>query len=132
MKPEKGSPVVLRRLVVLAVAVLAVGAAPAQAVKRDDGGKPNFDSRAGQRADVPRATRDAREAYEQRLGIEAAVTADPVNGGLRSAGRTDALLTGPQSGDAARLGLDYVRDHLAVFGLDGGDLDGLREAARYT
>jgi len=102
---------------------LAIVAAPAPA-------QPDFDARNGDRADIPAVTADAREALAKRLGAQAIIAADPVTGGLRSVGRTDGLLTGPSTADAATVALDYVRSHADAFGLDGADLAMLQATNR--
>jgi subtilisin-like proprotein convertase family protein len=124
----------LRRALPLAaaLALAALTAAPAWAVVQPARPpRPALDVRAGERASVPAATRRARTELGERLGFQATVASDPVGGGVRSLGRTDGFLTGPAAGDAADLALRYVRDHAVAFGLDDGDLDALRLAARY-
>ena len=123
----------MRRTLALAALGLALAAPQASAAPHGSAadGLPNLDSRSGERARVSAATRAARDDYRSRLGIEAAVANEPSTGGLRAAGRTDALLTGPQSGDPAEIALAYVRDHLDAFALAPADLDELDLAARY-
>jgi subtilisin-like proprotein convertase family protein len=87
--------------------------------------------RASESAAIPAATRAARTALAERLGIESQVASDPVGGGLRSLGRTDGFLSGPQAGDPATVALDFVRAHESAFGLTDADLASLRLAARY-
>jgi subtilisin-like proprotein convertase family protein len=94
--------------------------------------KPDFDARAGDRAAVPAATADARQALAKGLGPQAAVSADPVTGGLRTVGRTDGFLTGPSGDDPATIALAYVRAHAEAFGLDGADLASLQLRSRTT
>ncbi|UGS37873.1 M36 family metallopeptidase [Capillimicrobium parvum] len=69
-----------------------------------------------------RATLDARRDLADGLGEQAVVQADPVTGTLRSLQRLDGTLTGPGGGDRVQRAWDYVRDHAAAIGLDGGDL----------
>ena len=111
-------------LILLTPATAAAAAAPPE-------GKANFDSRRADVASVPQRTRDARESFAKQSG-GATVDADRKTGSLRSVGRTDGLLTGPSGRDEAIIALDYVRDHAALFGIDGTDLASLSQAARYT
>jgi subtilisin-like proprotein convertase family protein len=94
--------------------------------------RPEFDARGADRAAIPAATAAARAALTKRLGPQAAVSADPITGGLRSVGRTDGFLTGPSDDDPAAVALAYVRGHAVAFGLDAGDIAQLRESARST
>jgi subtilisin-like proprotein convertase family protein len=94
--------------------------------------RPDFDARAGDRAAVPSAVADAREALTKRLGAEGTVAADPVTGGLRSVLRTDGFLTAPSPADPATVALDYVRANAAAFGLDAADLSTLALTDRAT
>ena len=118
-------------LALAGAATLILGAAPSLAIVAAPApAQPDFDARSGDRADIPAATADAREALAKRLGAEAIVAADPVTGGLRSVGRTDGLLTGPSTADPATVALDYVRAHADAFGLDGADLATLQPVNR--
>jgi subtilisin-like proprotein convertase family protein len=118
-------------LALAGAATLILGTAPALAIVADPApGRPDFDARSGDRADIPTATADAREALAKRIGPQAIIAADPVTGGLRSVGRTDGLLTGPSTADPATVALDYVRDHADAFGLDGADLATLKPVNR--
>jgi subtilisin-like proprotein convertase family protein len=118
-------------LALAGAATLILGAAPSLAIVAAPApAQPDFDARGGDRADIPAATTDAREALVKRLGAQAVVTADPVTGGLRSVGRTDGLLTGPSSADPATVALDYARTHADAFGLDGADLATLEPITR--
>ncbi|HWI75184.1 MAG TPA: M36 family metallopeptidase [Baekduia sp.] len=111
----------------LSAAAAALAVAPAQTDAR-----PDFDARAGDRADVPAATTDARTALSKQLGAQATVSADPVTGGLRTIVRTDGFLTGPSAADPSAIALGYARDHAAAFGLDPADLATLKLATRTT
>jgi subtilisin-like proprotein convertase family protein len=118
-----------------AATLLALLATPAAALAVAPGpapGKGALDARAGDRAPVPAATADARDALDRRLGPQSTLSADPVTGGLRNVGRTDGFLTGPSDEDAATIALDYVRDNATAFGLDGADIATLRPAAPST
>jgi len=118
-------------LALAGAATLILGAAPSLAIVAAPAPvRPDLDARSGDRAAVPAATADAREALTKRLGAEAIVAADPVTGGLRSVGRTDGLLTGPSAADPATIALSYVRAHADAFGLDGADLATLAPVSR--
>jgi subtilisin-like proprotein convertase family protein len=127
----RGRSHAIATLALAGAATLILGTAPALAIVADPTpGRPDFDARSGDRAAIPAATADAREALAKRLGPQAMIATDPVTGGLRSVGRTDGLLTGPSSADPATVALDYVRDHADAFGLDGADLATLKPANR--
>jgi subtilisin-like proprotein convertase family protein len=113
------------------LALLAAPAAHAIAPAQTDA-RPDFDARASDRATVPAATADAREALAKGLGAQGTVSADPVTGGLRSVVRTDGFLTAPSAADPATVALAYARDHAAAFGLDAADLASLQLADRTT
>jgi subtilisin-like proprotein convertase family protein len=118
-------------LALAGAATLILGSAPSLAIVAAPApGQPDFDARSGDRADIPAATADAREALAKRLGAQAIVSTDPVTGGLRSVARTDGLLTGPSTADPATVALDYVRDNADAFGLDGTDLATLEPVNR--
>jgi subtilisin-like proprotein convertase family protein len=118
-------------LVLAGAATLILGTAPSLAIVAVPApAQPDFDARSGDRADIPAATADAREALAKRLGAQAIIAADPVTGGLRNVGRTDGLLTGPSTADPATVAMDYVRAHADAFGLDGTDLATLKPVNR--
>jgi subtilisin-like proprotein convertase family protein len=118
-------------LALAGAATLILGAAPSLAIVAVPApARPDFDARSGDRADIPAATVDAREALAKRLGAQAIIAADPVTGGLRSVGRTDGLLTGPSTADPATVAMDYVHAHADAFGLDGADLAALKPVNR--
>ncbi|HEX5926089.1 MAG TPA: M36 family metallopeptidase, partial [Baekduia sp.] len=118
-------------LALAGAATLILGAAPSRAIVAVPApAQPDFDARSADRADIPAATADAREALAKRLGAQAIIAADPVTGGLRNVGRTDGLLTGPSTADAATVAIDYVRAHADAFGLDGTDLATLQPINR--
>jgi subtilisin-like proprotein convertase family protein len=119
-------------LSVVAVAAVATPSAFAIAAGGPAPARPDFDARSGDRAAIPPATADARDALAKRLGAQASIAADPVTGGLRTVGRTDGFLTGPSDADPARIALDYVRANADAFGLDAADLTTLRSGARST
>jgi subtilisin-like proprotein convertase family protein len=118
-------------LTLVLAAVVLPGGAQAATLSHPAGGRPQLDVRAGERAPIPAATRAARTALAEHLGIESQVATDPVGGGLRALGRTDGFLSGPGAGDPAAIALDYVRAHASVFGLSAADLASLRLVARY-
>src|SRR5215218_4619133 len=112
----------LRALAAAVVATLAV-AAPAYAT---DPEVANFDARPAGAATTPPAAEQARDRLRDRLGRFGALSLDEQTGTVRTVGRLDGFLTGPSARDGAAVALDYVRDHVAAFGLDGNDLQGLR------
>ncbi|HWI74937.1 MAG TPA: hypothetical protein VNT55_23445, partial [Baekduia sp.] len=127
----------LAALALLFATALAFGAGPASAVSRiasapPAGERPSFDARAGDRADLSAATDEARDKLAGGLGPQAAVSADPITGGLRAVGRTDGFLTGASDADPATIALGYVRAHAQAFGLDAADIDQLEPATRST
>jgi len=65
------------------------------------------------------------------LGAQGVVRLDPATGTPRQVARLDGLLTGSSAMPPAKVALGYVRSHAALFGLDAGDLDGLRKAPEY-
>jgi subtilisin-like proprotein convertase family protein len=93
---------------------------------------PQFDVRAGDSTDPASAVEKARKRVSARLGSEGIVSSDAVNGGIRSLGASDGLLTDANDDGAQAVALDYVSSHLKVFGLDESDLSALQLAARYT
>ena len=60
------------------------------------------------------------------------VESDRTTGTLRFVGRLDGFLTNASSRPAAAVALDYVRAHLAAFGLSGDDLKTLRLRRDYV
>ncbi|HZV75967.1 MAG TPA: M36 family metallopeptidase [Conexibacter sp.] len=119
----------------LALCALTLASSPARAaaapLRRPAGGRPELDARAGERTPVPAATRAARGALAQRLGLESQVATDPVGGGVRSLVRADGFLSGPRAGDPAAVALAFVRAHAVAFGLTDADLAALRLTRRY-
>jgi len=122
------------RTMAIAIAALALGAAPAGAIRaaQPAGARPQLDVRDGQRTPVPAAVGGARHAFVERLGIEAHLATDPVGGGVRVLDRTNGFLSGPQAGDPAAVALAWVRAHADVFGLDAAQIDALRLVDRTT
>ncbi|HWI72890.1 MAG TPA: M36 family metallopeptidase, partial [Baekduia sp.] len=111
-------------LTLLALAIATPGATAAE--------RPARDARSGDRAAIPAATADARATLAKQLGDEGTVSADPVTGGLRAVGRSDAFLTAASAQDPASVALAYVRAHATAFGLDAADLAQLRPDTRTT
>ncbi len=118
-------------LALAGAATLILGTAPALAIATVPApAQPDFDARSGDRAAVPAATADAREALAKDLGAQAVIAADPVTGGLRSVARTGGLLTGPSTADPATVAIDYVHANADAFGLDRADLATLKPVDR--
>jgi extracellular elastinolytic metalloproteinase len=73
----------------------------------------------------------AQSRLRSGLGKGAVVRIDRLTGTPRMVGKRQGLLTG-RSGRAPRsVALGYLHDHATAFGLDAGDLDGLRLAHSY-
>jgi uncharacterized membrane protein len=81
-------------------------------------------------ARVTPAAKAERRRAARRLGRGARIETDRNTGGVRFAGRLDGFLTGPRTGDAADIALDYVRHRERVFGLDRRELAQLELADR--
>lgn len=64
----------------------------------------------------------AVQKYYAGLGGQAIVDIDPLTGTPRQLARLDGYLSGPHSGSARTVALDYVRTHLADLGLTSADL----------
>ena len=118
-----------RRL--LGGALLSLLLAPGTSLAATPSAKDDLDSRVNDVATVPESTQDARDAFPRQSG-GATVDDDPTTGAVRSVSSTDGLLTGASTLDDATIGLDYVRNHLTLFGIDDTDLASLSLAARYT
>jgi len=118
----------------IAIAALALGAAPAGAIRAGQpaGARPQLDVRSGERTPVPAAVSGARHAFVERLGIEAHLATDPVGGGVRVLDRTNGFLSGPQAGDPAAVALAWVRAHADVLGLTAAQIDALQLVDRTT
>src|SRR3954451_3464865 len=86
--------------------------------------RPDVDVAAGHHVTAPTAARRARSSLQRALGDAARV--ETAGRALHVLQRTDGMLTGPAAGDPKDVALGYVRAHSEVFGLDGGDLAGLR------
>ncbi|MEA2154623.1 MAG: extracellular elastinolytic metalloproteinase [Solirubrobacteraceae bacterium] len=121
----------LLRTAVLAALTALAAAAPAVAAPSRDRPLPNADVRRADGGPVSAAERGGRAALERSLGAEGTVSTDPITGAARMVARTDGFLTARRSAPPADIALEYVRAHPEVFGLDAGDLAGLRLTSRY-
>ena len=126
-------------LVVLPAEAVAVGApAPAGGgpqLEQAGEAEPDFDLRAKEALrpePLPPAVGAARAELRRSLGRQGILELDPVTGTVRFAGRRDGFLTAPSRADPATIALGFVADNLAALGLDAGDLQALRPAARQT
>ncbi len=99
-----------------------------------DQGLPDFDARDGStyRAVAPPGAQAAREALSASLGEQGVLQIDPQTGTPRVVARLDGFLTGPSTRPPASVALDYVRAHLAAFGLTGDDLRTLAPPSDYV
>ncbi len=105
----------------------ATGHAGPTADSRDTVG--NYDSRTSNAKAVTRASAkvlrdqgDDIQALGARLGPHAVVSVNPLTGSPDNVARLDGFLTSPRAASAPTVALDYVRAHLAEFGLDSDDL----------
>jgi extracellular elastinolytic metalloproteinase len=76
-------------------------------------------------AAVTRERSKSVDRYFASLGGQAVVDIDPLTGTPRELGRLDGFLTGPRSGSARTIALDFVRTHLDALGLKSSDLASL-------
>jgi extracellular elastinolytic metalloproteinase len=142
---DRSGSVGRRSLAALVIALLIgalVTAAPGAAQQREplprgpiarSRGDGFVDSRAAATAvGVTRKVADARLALARTLGSQGVVDADPAIGTLRFVGRLDGFLTGPSDKPAETVAMDYVRLHLAAFGLSRGDLRTLHLRSDYV
>ncbi|MDP8967926.1 MAG: extracellular metalloproteinase, partial [Actinomycetota bacterium] len=120
-------PAVLTAFAALVLASSAGAAAP----PREERPLRNVDARRADRGPVTPTERRARAALERRLGDEGVVSTERFTGAVRLIARTDGFLTDPRPGSAEEIALGYVRARPDVFGLEAGDLDGLRLTSRY-
>lgn len=91
---------------------------------------PNYDSRKPASADgTQRRSSDASSAAVRalrgQLGAQGIVAIDAVTGTPRRVARLDGFLTAPSRKAPAKIVLDYVRAHAAVFGIDAAAVSGL-------
>src|SRR6185312_5600952 len=68
----------------------------------------------------------------ERLGVQGIVDIDPVTGTPRIVAKLNGFLTGPRQGSAAAIGLDYLRQHQAAFGIDAATLSTLTLVRDYV
>jgi len=101
-------------------AARAIDARSAQASLRRTGPAPVSATRAA-----------AAAALGRDLGGQGVVRLDPATGTPRQVARLDGFLTGSTAMPPAKVALGYVQSHPALFGLDAGDVDGLRKAPEY-
>jgi extracellular elastinolytic metalloproteinase len=119
----------LRALVVAAALLAGVLASAAPATAADPVAAV-LDRTAKGQVEVPEATARAQGRLRRRLGARALLQSDPATGTPRIIARLDGFLTPPSRRDPVEIVLDYVRAHALAFGLDAGDVAGLRLAAR--
>jgi extracellular elastinolytic metalloproteinase len=67
-----------------------------------------------------------------QLGLQGAISIDPLTGTPRMVGRLDGFLTGPSAAPAADVALGYVKDHASVFKLSARSMAGLRLVRDYV
>ncbi|WP_322938018.1 M36 family metallopeptidase [Nocardioides bizhenqiangii] len=90
------------------------------------------DRRARADARQVRANGKAVARLSRSIGPDAVIDIDPLTGTPdQVAGRT-TMLTGPSSRPAASVALDFVRAHLAAFGLERADLSTFVKVREYT
>jgi extracellular elastinolytic metalloproteinase len=66
------------------------------------------------------------------LGLQGAISIDPLTGTPRMVGRLDGFLTGPSAAPASDVALGYVRGHAKVFKLSARSIAGLRLVRNYV
>ena len=67
-----------------------------------------------------------------QLGLQGAITIDPLTGTPRMVGRLNGFLTGPSAAPASSVALGYVRDHAKIFKLSARSMAGLRLVRDYV
>ena len=67
-----------------------------------------------------------------QLGLQGAISIDPLTGTPRMVGRLDGFLTGPSTAPAADVALGYVKGHAKVFKLSARSMAGLRLVRDYV
>ena len=67
-----------------------------------------------------------------RLGLQGAISIDPLTGTPRMLGRLNGFLTGPSAAPASAVALGYVRGHAKVFKLSARSMAGLRLVRDYV
>src|SRR4051794_37813164 len=129
-------PRALATLFLLALGALLPGTAFAVGPNQRRDGRSTFDvnATAATRAKVvapPRSRDAAADALRRSLGAQGQVAFDRVTGTPRSVAKLDGFLTGPSTAAPATIALGYVKAHADVFGLDAGDLAGLKLVKDY-
>jgi hypothetical protein len=64
----------------------------------------------------------ALRKLQDRLGVQGIVDLDPVTGTPRMVAKLDGFLSGPHQGSARTIGLDYLKQHEAAFGITDATL----------
>ena len=67
-----------------------------------------------------------------QLGLQGAISIDPLTGTPRMVGRLNGFLTGPSAAPASAVALGYVRGHAKVFKLSARSMAGLRLVRDYV
>ena len=67
-----------------------------------------------------------------QLGLQGAISIDPLTGTPRMVGRLDGFLTGPSAAPASDVALGYVKNHAKVFKLSARSMAGLRLVRDYV
>jgi extracellular elastinolytic metalloproteinase len=147
----------LRRVLVPIVAILTavglgfqpVGAAPTKPQVRPKGPEATslqsklryYDARQQLSDAAKLSLRDARlmakapaalRALHDKLGVQGIVDIDPVTGTPRVVAKLDGFLTGRRQGSARTIGLDYLRQHQAAFGITADTLSTLTFVRDYV
>jgi hypothetical protein len=100
-----------------------------------------YDARGGAGAATRLSLREARlmarapaalRQLDRKLGVQGVVDLDPVSGTPRVIAKVDGFLTGPRTGSARTIALDYVRSHEAAFGISDATLRTLRFQGDYV
>jgi hypothetical protein len=112
-------------------ALAADGGAGSPALGDVREGPPPFDVRSGKAGRGRSGERRAQARLRRSLGRAGVVSVDRVTGTPRLVTNGAGFLTGRRAGRPSRIALDFVRRHAPAFGLDSGDLAGLRVAQSY-
>ena len=114
---------------VLSALALVCSAAPAFAAGAPPGDDGSLDVRDSAFLAEPPASITARaDALRASLGDQGVVELDAISQTPRFVAKLDGYLSGPSAASAPQIALGYVRAHSGVFGLDAGDLAGLKLA----
>ena len=79
-------------------------------------------------AEPPASITARADALRASLGDQGVVELDAISQTPRFVAKLDGYLSGPSAASAPQVALGYVRAHSGVFGLDAGDLAGLKLA----